>query len=154
MCITSILSIFLLPLNRCGFFLTGMEMNGPATNHVNGKTTQSDTEIEKVVVLDAGAQYGKVRCFLLSLCSNSFVLTIVGHCRDIKFLFYYLNHRNCLDLGLVQDSFSLALLVCHLLLLLNRLIGQVVLASASGAEDPGFESHLQWDFSGSSHTTT
>ena len=32
----------------------------------------------------------------------------------------------------------------------NRLFGLVVKASASGAEDPGFESCLQRDFSGSS----
>ena len=35
----------------------------------------------------------------------------------------------------------------------NRLDGLVVKASASRAEDPGFESHLRWDFSGSSHTS-
>ena len=35
---------------------------------------------------------------------------------------------------------------------LDRLVGQVVKASASGAEDPGFESRLRGDFSGSSHT--
>ena len=34
----------------------------------------------------------------------------------------------------------------------NRLAGLVVKASASGAEDPGFESRLRRDFSGSSHT--
>ena len=35
----------------------------------------------------------------------------------------------------------------------NRLAGLVVKASASGAEDPGFESCLRRDFSGSSHTS-
>ena len=35
----------------------------------------------------------------------------------------------------------------------NCLAGLVVKAPASGAEDPGFESHLQWDFSGLSHTS-
>ena len=35
----------------------------------------------------------------------------------------------------------------------DRLAGQVVKASASGAEDPGFESRLPRDFSGSSHTS-
>ena len=35
----------------------------------------------------------------------------------------------------------------------NRLVGLVVKASASRAEDPGFESHLRRDFSGSSHTS-
>ena len=35
----------------------------------------------------------------------------------------------------------------------NRLGGLVVKASASGAEDPGFESRLRRDFSGSSHTS-
>ena len=35
----------------------------------------------------------------------------------------------------------------------NRLAGPVVKASASGAEDPGFDSRLQRDFSGSSHTS-
>ena len=34
-----------------------------------------------------------------------------------------------------------------------RLAGLEVKASASGAEDPGFESRLRWDFSGSSHTS-
>ena len=35
----------------------------------------------------------------------------------------------------------------------DRLGGLVDKASASGAEDPGFESRLRWDFSGSSHTS-
>ena len=35
----------------------------------------------------------------------------------------------------------------------HRLAGLVVKASASGAESPGFESRLRWDFSGSSHTS-
>ena len=35
----------------------------------------------------------------------------------------------------------------------HRLAGLEVKASASGAGDPGFESHLRWDFSGSSHTS-
>ena len=35
----------------------------------------------------------------------------------------------------------------------HRFAGLVVQASASGAEDPGFKSRLQQDFSGSSHTS-
>ena len=35
----------------------------------------------------------------------------------------------------------------------HRLGGLVVKASASGAEDPGFESRFRRDFSGSSHTS-
>ena len=35
---------------------------------------------------------------------------------------------------------------------LGRFVGLVVKASASRAEDPGIESRLQRDFSGSSHT--
>ena len=35
----------------------------------------------------------------------------------------------------------------------DRLAGLVFEASASGAEDPGFESRLGRDFSGSSHTS-
>ena len=35
----------------------------------------------------------------------------------------------------------------------DRLTGPVVKASASGAEDPGFESRLRRDFSRSSHTS-
>ena len=35
----------------------------------------------------------------------------------------------------------------------NRLVGLVVMASASRAEDPGFESRLHRDFSESSHTS-
>ena len=38
-------------------------------------------------------------------------------------------------------------------ILQNRLVGLVVKASASRAEDPGFESRLRWDFSRSSHTS-
>ena len=36
---------------------------------------------------------------------------------------------------------------------LYRLAGLVVKASTSGAEDPGFESHLRRDFSGFSYTS-
>ena len=36
---------------------------------------------------------------------------------------------------------------------MHSLAGLVVKASASGAEDPGFESRLRRDFSGSSHTS-
>ena len=35
----------------------------------------------------------------------------------------------------------------------DRLVGQVDKASASRQEDPGFESHLRRDFTGSSHTS-
>ena len=35
----------------------------------------------------------------------------------------------------------------------DRLVGLMVKASASRAEDPGFESRLRQDFSGSSHTS-
>ena len=35
----------------------------------------------------------------------------------------------------------------------DHLVGQVVKASASRAEDPEFESRLRRDFSGSSHTS-
>ena len=38
-------------------------------------------------------------------------------------------------------------------LTINRLVGLVVKASASAADDPGFESRLRRDFSGSSHTS-
>ena len=39
------------------------------------------------------------------------------------------------------------------LLLGDRLLGPVVQVSSSRVEDPGFESRLRWDFSGSSHTS-
>ena len=35
----------------------------------------------------------------------------------------------------------------------GSLVGLVVKASTLRAEDPEFESHLRWDFSGSSHTS-
>ena len=38
-------------------------------------------------------------------------------------------------------------------MLTDRLVDLVVKASTSGAEDPGFESCLRQDFSGSSHTS-
>ena len=37
--------------------------------------------------------------------------------------------------------------------MVNHLVGLVVKASASKAKDPGFESRLRRDFSGSSHTS-
>ena len=64
--------------------------------------------------------------------------------------------------GLIQLLFILLLmklLLLPLLLLpllpplLDRLSGIVVKASASGAEDLGYESCLRWDFSGLSHTS-
>ena len=45
--------------------------------------------------------------------------------------------------------FQAALTPCNM----YRLDGLVVEASTSGAEDPGFDSRLQRDFSGSSHTS-
>ena len=40
------------------------------------------------------------------------------------------------------------------LFFVDRLVGLVVKASASGVEDQGFESRLRRDFSGSSHTSS
>ena len=40
-----------------------------------------------------------------------------------------------------------------IIFVIHRLIGLVVKASTLGAEDPGFESRLRRDFSGSSHTS-
>ena len=58
----------------------------------------------------------------------------------------------CLSVCLsVCQSVSLSLSLS--LSLSYRLAGLVVKASASGAEDPGFESHLQRDFSGWSHAS-
>ena len=42
---------------------------------------------------------------------------------------------------------------CELFVQMNSLVGLVVKASTSRAEDPVFESHLRRDFSGSSHTS-
>ena len=44
-------------------------------------------------------------------------------------------------------------LLCKHLHHRHRLVGRVVKASASRAEDPGFEFRLHRDFSGSSHTS-
>ena len=51
-----------------------------------------------------------------------------------------------------SNGFPDPLLQC-IVLSADRLIGVVVKAYVSGAEDPGFESRLQLDFSGSSHTS-
>ena len=48
---------------------------------------------------------------------------------------------------------SLKILLLTVALSQDRLAGLVVKTSASGAEDPGFESRLRWDFSGLSHTS-
>ena len=66
--------------------------------------------------------------------------------------YYYVQ---CCSL-LVVPSFSVS--SCCLLgpfphLVCDRLVGLVVRESTSRAEDLGFESHLNWDFSGSSHTS-
>ena len=53
------------------------------------------------------------------------------------------------DSGPLTGSLVTANLVCGP----YRLVGLVVKASSSGAEDPGFESRLRRDFSGSSHTS-
>ena len=45
------------------------------------------------------------------------------------------------------------LLVLDLRFTFHRLVGLVVKASASRVEDPGFESRLRQNFSGSSHTS-
>ena len=77
---------------------------------------------------------------------------------------YYFDSTGCLagldsclkeTLQGVLFHLLLAVIICllFLLLLLHRLAGQVVKASASGAEDPGLESRLRRDFSGSSHTS-
>ena len=48
----------------------------------------------------------------------------------------------------------MAVLLCRGVRLSSyRLVGLVVKASASRAEDPGFESRLHRDFSGSNHTS-
>ena len=44
-------------------------------------------------------------------------------------------------------------IIIIILIIINRLIGLVVKASASGAEDPEFESRLRRDFSWLSHTS-
>ena len=51
----------------------------------------------------------------------------------------------CFVLGIVQHALTSCYLFTHFG---NRLVGLVVKASASKAEDPGFESRLQRDFSG------
>ena len=48
---------------------------------------------------------------------------------------------------------SFGFLICPFFLLFHRLVGLLVKASASRAEDPGFEFRLHRDFSGSSHTS-
>ena len=57
-----------------------------------------------------------------------------------------------------SDTTSAALLLAdlfflHFFFFLHRLAGLVVKTSAAGAEDPGFESRLRRDFSGSSHAS-
>ena len=54
--------------------------------------------------------------------------------------------------GNIGMLFKFVMSLTTLLLSSDRRSGLVVKASASRAEDPGFESRLRWDFSGSSHT--
>ena len=54
-----------------------------------------------------------------------------------------------MDTGQCQNHLA----QCQISVTRNRLAGLVVKASASGAEDPRFESRLRRDFSGLSHTS-
>ena len=47
----------------------------------------------------------------------------------------------------------MSILVCSNVIKRDHLVGLVVKASASRAEDPGLESRLRRDFSGSGHTS-
>ena len=58
-----------------------------------------------------------------------------------------------LKMFIISFFFFFCFVFCFLFLFLDRLFGLVVMASASGAEDPGFQSCLRRDFSGSSHTS-
>ena len=64
-------------------------------------------------------------------------------------------HRVCVLLPCCQGCVELSVSTGDFSFLLSpdRLAGLVVKASASGAEDPGFESRLRRNFSGSSHTS-
>ena len=53
----------------------------------------------------------------------------------------------------ISDDFMVDFLYLSFPLHPDRLVGLVVKASAWRAEDPGFESHLQRDFCGSSYTS-
>ena len=63
--------------------------------------------------------------------------------------------QECLLLVSVFEGLNLLFLKFRMTfaLIINGLVGLVVKASASRAEDPGFESRLRRDFSGSSHTS-
>ena len=54
---------------------------------------------------------------------------------------------------MIPPSGACSLKRCDGLRASDRLASLAVRASASGAEDPGFESRLRRDFSGSSHTS-
>ena len=62
---------------------------------------------------------------------------------------------NCLCAAALRRNLLRQLLVvgCVIIELGHRLVGLVAKAFASRAEDPGFESRLRRDFSGSSHTS-
>ena len=60
-----------------------------------------------------------------------------------EYFYKTVHEKRCFEGSWTIFSFSLS----------NRLSGLVVKASTSGAEDPGFESRLRRDFSGSSHTS-
>ena len=62
----------------------------------------------------------------------------------------------CQDNYLLSRHFSVVGTLCYqdnLSAARDHLVGLVVKASASRAEDLGFESRLRWDFSGSNHTS-
>ena len=78
-------------------------------------------------------------------CSHLPGLICIG---QLNFLLFFFGGGGLTSLA----SVALVLLLAHAFFQGYPLAGLVVKASASGAEDPGLESRLQRDYSGSSHT--
>ena len=70
-------------------------------------------------------------------------------CSDLKSMM----HTNCVERWgwVVELSVKHDSVISFLSCFLYRLVGLVVIALASRAEDPGFDSVMRWDFSGLSH---
>ena len=67
------------------------------------------------------------------------------------FVFLYLHLFSAISMFPMERRSRNTLII--IIIIYDHLVGLVVKASASGAEDPWFESRLRRDFSGSSHTS-
>ena len=103
-----------------------------------------------------GVLYACVLYFCICTCSAQLsMFHVEGHSRNMLFVITIItNDKTHLHKAYTNQRAVPAYkkIILTPPLLLHHLLGLVVKASVSRAEDPGFKSRLRQDFSGSSHT--